>query len=155
MYQEFGKAKDWKRIILPAVVILGCFSVPVSTFIIYVSIQKMEFEHFAISIVVSFFSFLFPVMHLKNLYCFPPIEIDQNFMVVNQPFQNRKAYTLKNITWIHKFLKGVIFIHNGFPTLVNVGSSNKEDVLQIIELIKAANKQRNSDSGAIAPPPVR
>ncbi len=145
--------KDWKRVIFPSIVLLGCFSVPISAFVMYVAIEKMQFDYFAISILITFFSFFFPAIHIRNLYSFPPIEIDENFLVVNQPLQNRKVYTLKNITWMRRFLKAIIIMHNGFPALINVGSTNKQDASRIIELVKAANKQRNSC--AVAPPPVR
>ena len=154
MYKEFGKAKDWKRVIFPAILDFGCFSAPISVFVMHIAIERMQFDHLAISVLISFFVFLFSAIHIRNLYNFPPIEIDENFLVVNQPLQNRKVYTLKNITWMRKFLRAIIIIHNGYPALVNVGSRNKQDALKIIELIKAANKQRNSDSSAVAPPPV-
>ncbi len=146
MYQEFGKAKNWKRVVLPAIILFSFFSMPISAFLMYIAIEKMQISYLAISLLMSLFVFIFPAIHIRNLYSFPPAEMDENFLVINQPLQNRKAYTLKNITWVRKFLKSIIFMHNGFPVLFNVGSLNNQEVSKIVELIKSANKPIHATS---------
>jgi hypothetical protein len=139
MYKELGKAKNCKRIIVPSIILFGFFSLPVSAFFIYVAIESMEFKTIVIASIIIFSVFLFSLIHVKNIYTFPPIEIDRYFLVVNQPFQKRTVYTIKNITWAKPFLKALIMVHNGVPALINLNSLSKEEIEELINLI-AANK---------------
>ncbi len=140
MYKELGKAKNWKRTVVPSIILFGMVSLPVSAFLIYVAVESMELKTFIASILMSAIVFFIPTVHIKNIYVFPPVEIDNNFLVVNQPFQKRAVYTIKSITWIKVIFRGVIMVHNGIPAFVNLNSISKEEMVSLIDLIKAANR---------------
>lgn len=143
MYKKFGKTKDWKRVLGPFIVVICFFSVPISVFLIYIAVESKEVGSFVAAITMSFFVWAFPLQHLRNLYVFPLLEIDDNFVVVNQILQKRAVYTLKQITKVRPLFKSVLFIHNGFPVLLNMNSLTESDRLNVINILKAANKSLN------------
>jgi len=144
VYLEFGKAKNWKRLIVPSVLLYGLFAIPVSWVFAYVAIDTMLLKNFVIALVVIIFVFVIPSIHIKNLYLFPPVEMDENFLIVNQPLQKRVAYTLRKVTWERAFLRGVFLLHNGVPTFINFHSLSREEVSKILSLIRANKKIQSS-----------
>lgn len=136
MYKEFGKPKDWKRVISTAVFLIGCFSLPVSVLFIYLAVQIDELNFYAYTFICCSFVIYFPATHLINLYSFPSVIIDDNFLVVTTSFQKRRVYTLNKITNVHKFFSAIFFLHNNLPVLIKIESSNiKEDTAELINLL--------------------
>ncbi len=140
MYKEFGKTKNWKRILFPSIFLIGFFSIPTSAFFLYTAMKGISLQSFFFLLFFVICGFFFPLKHLRNLYIFPPIQLDDNFIVVNQPFQNRCVYTLKQISNVKVFLKSVIFLHNSFPVLLNLNSLDESERIYIVERLKLANK---------------
>lgn len=140
MYQEFGKIRDWKRIIVPLIVIVIFFSAPFSVFLIYIAVDSNKLGVIVAAIVMVSFIWIFPLQHLRNLYNFPTLEIDDNFLVVNQIFQKRAVYTLKKITLVKPFMKSALLIHNGFPVLLNMNSLEKDDRKKVVRILTSATK---------------
>ncbi len=80
-------------------------------------------------------SFYLPIKHIFNLYTFPLIQLDGNFMVITQPFQIRYVYNLNKISLVKPFLKSVFFLHNGFPVLINLHALPESERNQFIDTI--------------------
>ncbi len=136
MYRIFGKTKDRKRIIIPSIILIGFFSTPVSAFLIWVAVSSNDPISYLIALVVTLFVFLFSAAHIKNIYEFPPVQIDENFLIVSRPLQKRVAFTLDKITTVKRFINSVIIIHNGIPALLNFNSLCNEEVSEIVDLIQ-------------------
>jgi len=127
--------------VIPSIILLGVFSIPISAFVIWIAYDSPKIEYLFITPVTVLVLFAFPIRHLRNLYNFPSIELDNNFMVVNQPFQNRSVYTLSNVGYVKPFLKSVLFLHNGFPAIINMNNIVENDRVYIVMLLKSANNK--------------
>lgn len=134
MYREFGKTKSWRRILLPSIATVGLY-LPFSAFIIYIALQKMELNVLLIAFGLVAFSIIFPLRHLRDLYIFPLVAIDQHFIVANQPLQPRRVYTLSKVTHVQPFLKSVFFLHNSFPALLTMNTLTKDERAYILGIL--------------------
>lgn len=137
MYQAFGKAKSWKRVLVPSILLIGLFSIPTTAFLIYIAIGKHDFQFVLTTLLFCFAAFFFPIKHLYQIYTFPLIEIDNNFMVYNHPFQQRVVYNLNKISSVKHFSTLVFFFHNGFPTLVSTRGLSESDQKSLLETLTA------------------
>ncbi len=146
MYKTFGKTKSWKRILLPSILLIGLFSLPMTALFISTLLVRMNFEHFLVTTLLVIFVFYFPVKHLCNLYAFPFIEIDDNFMVLTQSFQSRNVYTLNQITSVKPIMKSIFFMHNGFPVLINIHALTERERKHFLEIIEVSTSNRASQN---------
>ncbi|MEE9344946.1 MAG: hypothetical protein V3U88_05005 [Methylococcales bacterium] len=149
MYQSFGKTKSWQRILLPSIILIGLFSLPATVWLISHLLTNINIENLLVTMLFIFAAVYFPIKHVSDLYTFPFIEIDDNFMVLTQSFQSRSVYTLNQITSVKAFMKSVFFVHNGFPVLINVHTltdRERKHLLDVIEASGSSSQHHNVDT---------
>jgi len=137
MYRSFGKVRDWKRIVWPSITVVLLLSFPYTAFSIFLMVDTKDAQIILPLLVVNVMVPAVAYRYLRNLYVFPPIEIDQNFMVVNQPYLKRSVYRLDVITWTKRIFKSVILIHNGFPAIVHLDSLSEEERIEIMSILNS------------------
>lgn len=138
MYREFGVVRSWKRILIPAVVLLGGFSLPVSVLVILVVLKSSTFTTWIAALLMIAAALGFPLRHLWNLYTLPQVELDDHFLVANEVFRNRRVLTMSRISRIRVCRGAVFLIHNGFPLLPNLQSLNDEDRAEVLRVLSSA-----------------
>ncbi|HFD13376.1 MAG TPA: hypothetical protein ENJ32_13050 [Crenotrichaceae bacterium] len=138
MHESFGKTQSWRRILLPAIVLIGLFSLPATAWFLFLLLERFSTENLVIIVIMISFVVYFPVRHICDLYTFPMVEIDHGVMVVTEPFQGRQVYALKKITKVKAFLKSVFFLHNGFPVVINLHGLQEEERKDIVTIMVAA-----------------
>jgi hypothetical protein len=108
--------------------------------VIHALLLRINFEHVILTSVLIIFVFYYPVKHVYELYIFSLIEIDNNFLVLTQPFQRRSVYTLNQITSVKPFFKSVFFLHNRFPVLINIQTLTERERKQLLKIITTSSK---------------
>jgi hypothetical protein len=73
--------------------------------------------------------------------------MDENFIVVSQPFQGRRVYTLAHISNVRAFFKSVFFLHNKCPVLLTMNALDEDERCCILKKLKSA-RQRIHKAGA-------
>lgn len=124
---------------MPSTVLIGLFSIPTSAFLIYISLEKHDVQYLLTTLLISMFVFYFPIKHVAQLYTFPLIEIDNNFLVYNHFLQQRVVYNLDKISSVKHFSNAVFFVHNGFPTLISTRGLSKTDHKAFLEILVSSH----------------
>lgn len=138
MYKAFGTTKNWRRIVWPFITLAVLLCLPYTAFSIYMMVYSGDIQVVLPLFVANIMVFAIPYRHLRNLYMFPPIEMDHNFMVVNQSFQKRCVYRLDAITWMKTIFKSVILVHNGFPAIVHLSFLTDKERSEIMSILNGS-----------------
>ncbi len=136
MAQEFGKRKNWIRLIKPLFLYVIVLVIPFSIFMVFVAIGSETLRAFVFTLAgITVVAFL-TIRHLHSVYAFPLIMIDDSFVAVMEPMFNRKVYERQRITHVYLFRHVLLFMHNGWPVMVSLWelSLNERELLQ--ELLK-------------------
>ena len=136
--QEFGKARDWKRVIGPAILIFLLFVLPVTAFFIYASFDQHELKFAFWSSILIFLVWYIYLKHLHTAYSFPYIQIDPNFFVVCEYFSRRRVYNLEKVSSAKRFLKLIYFKHNNWSVVISLASLTEDEREKLYELLKSS-----------------
>ena len=134
--QEFGKHNDWKRVFWSALAIFIFFVFPISGFFIYVVFQEKDFQFIASLATIVLIAWYVSLRYLHTLYTFPNIQIDSNFLVVNDPLSKRKIYNLNKISNFKYFLNTIYFKHNSWSVFINLNSLTKAEREELCKILK-------------------
>ena len=94
MYRKFGKEHSLKRAVLPFAILFCMIAVPISIFFVFWVIESTKPVEFITGVILAATPLAVTFIHVKNIYVFPPVEIDNYFLVINQPFQKRSVFTI-------------------------------------------------------------
>lgn len=133
---QFGKKRDLKRVIGPAILIFLLFVLPVTTLFSYAAFDQAEFKVWFWVVILIFFVWYISIKHLHTLYSFPKIQIDQDFFILCECFSRRRVYNLENISGVKCFSKSIYFKHNGWFVVINLTSLTEEEQDKLFQLLK-------------------
>jgi hypothetical protein len=132
---EFGKRKDIKRPLVTGLILVGIGWLPVSCFLVFVSIDSGSFETSAFSLVLIVVLGGVILRHLHELYEYPLVEINDKYMIVTAPFSKRGTYELSRIHRVWVFGPSVFFTYMGWPTFLTIRGLREEQVFTLRQVL--------------------